>query len=173
MIDTQFEIIDGIAYKRPTVVILQETGIGTSEFAARSAYDSFEKSENNAIKNMNTIIKGIEDDGEIYSELDFMENKEKINDMQESKLLNDLAWTYFHHSVLEHASITYSINGISRGVLQELARHRIASYTVRSTRYTMGTVINIFNASLKTKFKLEWFIKKMIQESILVTQGYM
>ena len=67
---------------------------------------------------------------------------EKINKIDNSDLLYDLAHTYFHHSVLEHANLTFLIKGTSRGVLQELARHRIASYTVRSTRYTMSSIIN-------------------------------
>ena len=43
-----------------------------------------------------------------------------------------------HHSVLEHVSFTFDVDGISRGCLQELARHRIMSLSVKSTRYTSG-----------------------------------
>lgn len=43
-----------------------------------------------------------------------------------------------HESVSEHVSYNFIITGISRAVLQELARHRIASLSVRSTRYTLG-----------------------------------
>lgn len=42
-----------------------------------------------------------------------------------------------HESVLEHLVFTFKIEGISRACLQELARHRIASYSVKSTRYTL------------------------------------
>lgn len=42
-----------------------------------------------------------------------------------------------HQSVLEHCVYTFDISGISRACLQELARHRIASYTVKSSRYTL------------------------------------
>lgn len=42
-----------------------------------------------------------------------------------------------HTSTLEHININFKINGISRLVLQELARHRIASPSVKSTRYTL------------------------------------
>ena len=34
-----------------------------------------------------------------------------------------------HHSVLEHASFTFAISGISRVVSHQLVRHRIASYS--------------------------------------------
>lgn len=42
-----------------------------------------------------------------------------------------------HKSVLEHLHYSFDINGISRACLQELARHRLASLSVKSTRYTL------------------------------------
>ncbi len=45
-----------------------------------------------------------------------------------------------HGSVLEHCYFTFDIDGISRGCLQELARHRISSFSIRSTRYTLGKI---------------------------------
>ena len=42
-----------------------------------------------------------------------------------------------HASTLEHLSYNFDIDGVSRALLQELARHRIASYSVKSTRYTL------------------------------------
>lgn len=40
-----------------------------------------------------------------------------------------------HHSVIEHASFTFSVRGISRACSHDLVRHRIASYTQESQRY--------------------------------------
>lgn len=40
-----------------------------------------------------------------------------------------------HTSVLEHANYTFKIEGVSRALLAQLTRHRIASYSVRSQRY--------------------------------------
>jgi len=40
-----------------------------------------------------------------------------------------------HHSVLEHASFTFGIEGISRVTTHQLVRHRIASYSQQSQRY--------------------------------------
>jgi thymidylate synthase (FAD) len=40
-----------------------------------------------------------------------------------------------HRSVLEHASFTFEISGVSRALLAQLTRHRIASYSVQSQRY--------------------------------------
>jgi len=42
-----------------------------------------------------------------------------------------------HSSTIEHLSYTFYISGISRALLQELARHRMASLSVKSTRYTL------------------------------------
>ena len=47
-----------------------------------------------------------------------------------------------HHSVLEHMVYSFEVNGITRAVLQELVRHRIASYTVSSTRFTLKKVLS-------------------------------
>jgi thymidylate synthase (FAD) len=40
-----------------------------------------------------------------------------------------------HDSVLEHASATFRINGVSRAMTHQLVRHRIASYSQQSQRY--------------------------------------
>lgn len=40
-----------------------------------------------------------------------------------------------HESPVEHASFTFAIEGVSRSLLAQLTRHRIASYSVQSQRY--------------------------------------
>ena len=40
-----------------------------------------------------------------------------------------------HESPVEHITFTFSIAGVSRSLLAQLTRHRIASYSVRSQRY--------------------------------------
>lgn len=40
-----------------------------------------------------------------------------------------------HHSVVEHAVFTFSIEGVSRALTHQLVRHRIASYSQQSQRY--------------------------------------
>ena len=47
------------------------------------------------------------------------------------KKLTDLG----HESPLEHCSFTFGIEGVSRALLTQLTRHRIASYSVKSQRY--------------------------------------
>jgi len=124
----------GIKYTRPEVVLLQDTGIGVAETAARTCYDSFSNSENEAIQ-------------KIEHQLPDAALCQTLNEIEDSALLEDLAWTYFHHSILEHANLSYLVRGTSRGVLQEHARHRIQAISVRSTRYTMSGIINAFVAS--------------------------
>lgn len=45
-----------------------------------------------------------------------------------------------HLSVLEHASFTFGIEGISRATSHQLVRHRLASYSQQSQRYVKVTV---------------------------------
>lgn len=40
-----------------------------------------------------------------------------------------------HESPLEHVSFTFAIEGVSRALLAQITRHRIASYSVQSQRY--------------------------------------
>ncbi len=49
-----------------------------------------------------------------------------------------------HESVLEHITLTYSVKGLSRACLQELARHRHISLSVESTRHTLRKYMKAF-----------------------------
>ncbi|MBE7030042.1 MAG: FAD-dependent thymidylate synthase [Ruminococcaceae bacterium] len=40
-----------------------------------------------------------------------------------------------HESPIEHISFTFGVEGVSRSLLAQLTRHRIASYSVKSQRY--------------------------------------
>ncbi|MDR1405155.1 MAG: FAD-dependent thymidylate synthase [Candidatus Methanoplasma sp.] len=40
-----------------------------------------------------------------------------------------------HHSVIEHAVFTFSVEGVSRVLTHQLVRHRIASFSQQSQRY--------------------------------------
>lgn len=40
-----------------------------------------------------------------------------------------------HESPIEHASFTFTIEGVSRALLAQITRHRIASFSVQSQRY--------------------------------------
>lgn len=57
--------------------------------------------------------------------------------------INRVANVSKHASTIEHISYSFDIDGISRACLQELARHRVASYTVKSSRYTLQELKDI------------------------------
>jgi len=67
---------------------------------------------------------------------------------------------YGHGSVIEHASFTFSIEGVSRAMTHQLVRHRIASYTQQSQRYVAYNTLENYvtppsitkNAEAKTIF---------------------
>jgi len=56
---------------------------------------------------------------------------------KDKALIDRVGNKYKHSSTLEHLVYTFYIKGVSRALLQELSRHRIASLSVKSTRYTL------------------------------------
>ncbi|MGP1506180.1 MAG: FAD-dependent thymidylate synthase [Campylobacter sp.] len=69
------------------------------------------------------------------------------------ELIDRVGNKFKHASTLEHLNYTFYISGISRACLQELARHRIASLSVKSTRYTLKELRN------ETEFELGDFAR--------------
>jgi len=60
-----------------------------------------------------------------------------------------------HYSVVEHASFTFAIEGISRACSHELVRHRIASYSQQSQRHVSEAGFNFVEPpSIKAKPEL-------------------
>jgi len=59
---------------------------------------------------------------------------EKVNAASTEKFLGRIL-KMGHLSVLEHASFTFGIEGISRATSHQLVRHRLASYSQQSQRY--------------------------------------
>lgn len=77
------------------------------------------------------------------SEIELIETEhesfyEKVCGEKDAELIDRIGNKNKHASTLEHLFYNFEILGISRACLQELARHRIASLTVKSTRYTLG-----------------------------------
>jgi len=56
---------------------------------------------------------------------------------KDKELIDRVGNKFKHASTLEHLNYSFYIEGISRALLQELARHRMASLSVKSTRYTL------------------------------------
>lgn len=129
----------GIKFKLPIVDILNKTPLAVSEVAARTCYQSFDKSEYNEIKEVGLKIQMKEDIGD-----EGFIDPVCLSRIQNSEILNSLSWVHHHESILEHVNVTFMALGVSRGVLQEHARHRIQSISVQSTRYTMSYILYAF-----------------------------
>lgn len=69
-----------------------------------------------------------------YSALDEQGLQEKVQSADQSKFLKGIVASG-HLSVLEHASFTFFAEGVSRALLAQISRHRIASFSVQSQRY--------------------------------------
>ena len=69
-----------------------------------------------------------------YSALNYDELREKIDSSDPVPFLKGVIRSG-HLSVLEHASFTFYLEGVSRSLLAQLTRHRIASFSVQSQRY--------------------------------------
>lgn len=97
------------------VKLLEHTKLSNAVIGARTCYDSFSKGGNYDIP---------------------------TDDITEADkgLLNTLINVNKHQSISEHCVYVFNIKGISRLCLQELARHRIASYSVKSSRFTIKSL---------------------------------
>lgn len=94
------------------VTLLHHTPLSIAVTAARTCWDSFSKGGS------------YECPSDTLAEVDVA-------------LLDRLIHKNKHESIAEHISYSWSIEGLPRFVLQELCRHRLASYSVKSTRYTL------------------------------------
>lgn len=69
-----------------------------------------------------------------YSDASIGELSERLQGTSTEKFLNKIL-SLGHLSVLEHASFTFGVEGISRATSHQLVRHRIASFSQQSQRY--------------------------------------
>ncbi len=69
-----------------------------------------------------------------YSESDAMHLMDGMDDAAASDFVRMLA-SYGHESPIEHVSFTFGIEGVSRSLLAQITRHRLASFSVQSQRY--------------------------------------
>ena len=118
----------GVTYKKPTVGLLNTPNLAVAEVASRTAYESLQHSEHEHIR--------------------CWDGSTEVDDVEDSKLVTQLIHAYHHESIAEHMSFTFHIDNLSRGALQEVARHRVSSPTVKSTRYTMSSVLYAYIASV-------------------------
>ena len=69
-----------------------------------------------------------------YSKSTIDDLSQKIQSKDQSEFIKKLV-SMGHESVLEHASFTFGVEGVSRTLLAQITRHRLASFSVQSQRY--------------------------------------
>ena len=69
-----------------------------------------------------------------YSALEMEELQSRVSQQEQGEFLKRVLASG-HDSILEHASFTFTVQGVSRALLAQLTRHRIASFSVQSQRY--------------------------------------
>ena len=69
-----------------------------------------------------------------YSASDIDQLEEKQTPEKVEEFLDRLV-DVGHESPVEHASFTFAVEGVSRSLLAQITRHRIASFSVQSQRY--------------------------------------
>ena len=69
-----------------------------------------------------------------YSALDTEALRQRVEEKEQRDFLRGVVASG-HLSVLEHASFTFCAEGVSRSLLAQITRHRIASFSVQSQRY--------------------------------------
>lgn len=69
-----------------------------------------------------------------YSRADVDTLKKRIDEKDQTAFIRRIM-DMGHDSILEHASFTFAVEGVSRICLAQLTRHRIASFSVQSQRY--------------------------------------
>jgi len=98
------------------ITLMHHTPLYIAAHGARTCWDSGDKSD--------TVI-------------DPFETEPPVCGTNDKALIDRVGNKFKHKSILEHVSYNFFIEGVSRALLQELARHRIASYSVKSSRYTL------------------------------------
>ena len=132
-----------------TVELLHATPLWIASRAIRTCWDSHDKSDTE-VKHLCLDCKTIDSIEVGYPNGDsYCDNCDSTNYIssticgpKDKELIYRIGNKMKHKSTLEHLTYTFDIDGISRACLQELARHRIASYSVKSTRYTLKELLN-------------------------------
>lgn len=79
-----------------------------------------------------------------YSDSSIAKLSEGVENNDVSKFIAKLL-QLGHLSPIEHASFTFGIEGVSRSLLAQITRHRIASFSVKSQRYVSANNGELFN----------------------------
>lgn len=109
------------------VKLLHNSPLWLASHAIRMSHDNHDKSDSKAFETEAMFNDGT---SETFMHVDCGEKDKALIARVGNKLK--------HKSVLEQLVYWFDIDGISRACLQELARHRTARLTVKSSRYTLN-----------------------------------
>ena len=133
------------------VELLHHTPLYICSTAIRTCWDSGDKSDTCYHNEILYDSKGIAE----CQECGYTYNSYKEIPLEcgtkDKELIDRVGNKFKHSSTLEHLNYTFYISGVSRALLQEIARHRMSSPSVKSTRYTLK--------ELKDEEPFTYFIK--------------
>ncbi len=100
-----------------------------------------------------------------YSSAGISDVVEKLDAEKTESFLRMLA-SIGHESPIEHVCFTFGIEGVSRSLLAQLTRHRLASYSVKSQRYvTEGSFSFVVPPEIETDPRAkEIYLRAMAQD---------
>jgi thymidylate synthase (FAD) len=123
---------------KPIVTLLHHTPLWVCANAIRTCWNSFDKGDDIAYDKCNYIIRD-----EPFPEYAKKPNfKFSVAGEKNIELIKRVGIKNGHESVLEHLNMSFFIEKIPRGVLQELSRHRIGiSPSIESSRFTLKKLL--------------------------------
>ncbi len=130
------------------VELLNYTPLHIASHAIRKCWDSGEKSDTYESVTCNTCeythdeyydhLNGCDKCASSFEESENWYRYTTVCGLNDSALIERVGNKFKHASTLEHLVYSLDISGVSRALLQELARHRHQNLSVESTRYTMS-----------------------------------
>lgn len=87
-----------------------------------------------------------------YSALD-LEGLDKKTDTTDNAAYIRRVLASGHTSIAEHASFTFGLEGVSRTLLAQITRHRVASFSVQSQRYVSVAGAEVFDYVLPPRIR--------------------
>lgn len=119
------------------ITLLHSTPLWVCARAIRTCWDSHDKSDTEFY---NVPIDDAYCEAHDIS-FDFHSMQVGVCGEKDKELIARVGNKNKHSSTLEHITMTFEIDGISRACLIELTRHRIASYSVQSSRYVLHKLL--------------------------------
>lgn len=107
-----------------------------------------------------------------YSDATIEDIKKGVESKDISKFISRLL-SLGHMSPFEHASFTFGIEGVSRALLAQITRHRIASFSVKSQRYVSASTQDTFNYVIPPAIEElgDGYVRKF-KEEMKIMQGW-